>query len=87
MRDEILIMAELKDFNTDELLEHFFEDFRELVLRRSQADGIERVRLDATYNRAFPYFCQIQQAREGKDISLLGLIATAGQIIQKGMKE
>jgi hypothetical protein len=50
------------------------------------ADGIEREQIDQIYNRVMPYMLEIETARAHHDISLIGLVATAGTILQEYLK-
>ena len=78
----------LNQFNTDELQANFYSDWRGLVEQRARAEGPERDRLDKIYNKVLPYILEIERARNNDDLSLLGLIATAGSLLteKKGVK-
>jgi len=73
----------LEQYNTAELMKKFCEDWRSLINRRVAADGEERQQLDKIYNKLLPYVIEIEKARSQKDLSLLGLVATAGCIMQE----
>jgi len=76
----------LNQYNTDELMGRLYEDWRSLVDLRSMANGPEREQLDQVYNRVLPYIIEIETARSHHDSCLLGLIATAGAILQEHLK-
>lgn len=72
----------LDEYNVDALTAHLYDDWRRLINRRSAAVGDDRVELDAVYNRLLPYIIEIELSRSHGDLSLLGLVATAGRILQ-----
>ena len=76
----------LKEYNVDELMGRLCEDWRSLIDRRAMADGVEREQLDQVYSRILPYIIEIETAREQHDLGLLGLIATAGRILQEHLR-
>jgi hypothetical protein len=76
----------LDTYNADELLANLYDDWRSLINRRAAADGFEREQLDQVYNRVLPYMLEIETARSHHDLCILGLIATAGTILQEYLK-
>ncbi len=78
---------DVESYNTSELLCRLWEDWRELIRRRREASGPDREEIDQVYNRLIGYVAKIEKARVKHDINLLGLVATAGTILDEYLRQ